>query len=158
MKHATTSATGASFSVAEGAHSLLEYGMLLRNQRHCQTLLNHPALATMLQKGIEVRKWGCRQRAWPWQCHVVICTLAELVQTICGTCCNHLLPRKYIENALEIHELFNLAQMLQGENLPANIGELRRCVEEKSPCPGRLLPVKGFVSSLVVGNRLIQLR
>ena len=41
--------------------------------------------------------------------------------------------RKYIENALEIHELFNLAQMLQGENLPANIGELRRCIEEKGP-------------------------
>ena len=33
---------------------------------------------------------------------------------------------------MEIHELFNLAQMLQGENLPANIAELRRCIEERS--------------------------
>ena len=45
---------------------------------------------------------------------------------------HHQVPRQYIENALEIHELFNLAQMLQGENLPANIGELRRCIDEKS--------------------------
>ena len=41
-------------------------------------------------------------------------------------------PRKCIENALEIHELFNLAQMLQGENLPASIVQLRRCIEAKS--------------------------
>ena len=34
-------------------------------------------------------------------------------------------------DALGVHELFNLAQMLQGENLPANILQLRECIAEK---------------------------
>ena len=35
------------------------------------------------------------------------------------------------EEALMMHELFNLAQMLQGENCPANVKELRLHIEEK---------------------------
>eukprot|EP00439_Symbiodinium_sp_Y106_P020907 s1896_g2.t1 len=61
---------------------------------------------------------------------------------------------KYIENALEIHELFNLAQMLQGENLPANIGELRRCIEEKGEDMFRfyILFLLGFMSGIAAGT------
>eukprot|EP00438_Fugacium_kawagutii_P023175 Skav200832 [mRNA] locus=scaffold3034:121137:125135:+ [translate_table: standard] len=39
------------------------------------------------------------------------------------------------EEALLTHELFNLAQMLQGENCPANVKELHSHIEEKGELP-----------------------
>jgi len=39
--------------------------------------------------------------------------------------------RGLFEEALLTHELFNLAQMLQGENCPANVKELHAHIEEK---------------------------
>jgi len=61
---------------------------------------------------------------------------------------------KCIENALEIHELFNLAQMLQGENLPASIVQLRRCIEAKSEEQFRfyILFLLGFMSGIAAGT------
>ena len=37
----------------------------------------------------------------------------------------------YMNDALLVHETFNLAQMLQGENVPANITELYNLVHEQ---------------------------
>ncbi|CAE7748593.1 KCNH5, partial [Symbiodinium pilosum] len=60
---------------------------------------------------------------------------------------------RFLENALEIHQLFNLAQMLQGENLPANIAQLRKCIDEKSEEQFRfyILFLLGFMSGIAAG-------
>ncbi|CAK9008195.1 Potassium/sodium hyperpolarization-activated cyclic nucleotide-gated channel 4 (Hyperpolarization-activated cation channel 4) (HAC-4), partial [Durusdinium trenchii] len=60
----------------------------------------------------------------------------------------------FINDALAVHELFNLAQMLQGENLPGNIAQLRECIDEKGPEVFRfyILFLLGFMSGIAAGQ------
>ncbi|CAJ1355387.1 unnamed protein product, partial [Effrenium voratum] len=60
----------------------------------------------------------------------------------------------FIEDALAVHELFNLAQMLQGENLPANVAQLRDCIAEKGQDVFRfyILFLLGFMSGIAAGQ------
>ncbi|CAE7656177.1 HCN4 [Symbiodinium sp. CCMP2456] len=60
----------------------------------------------------------------------------------------------YVEEALLTHELFNLAQMLQGENCPANVKQLREHIELKGDAVFRfyILFLLGFMSGLAAGN------
>eukprot|EP00913_Durusdinium_trenchii_P033088 g30978.t1 len=58
------------------------------------------------------------------------------------------------EEALITHELFNLAQMLQGENSPGNVKELRVHIEQKGDAIFRfyILFLLGFMSGLAAGQ------
>lgn len=60
----------------------------------------------------------------------------------------------FITDALAVHELFNLAQMLQGENLPANIAQLRDCIAEKGQDIFRfyIFFLLGFMSGIAAGQ------
>jgi len=60
----------------------------------------------------------------------------------------------YVEEALLTHELFNVAQMLQGENCPANVKQLREHIELKGDAVFRfyILFLLGFMSGLAAGN------
>jgi len=60
----------------------------------------------------------------------------------------------FITDALAVHELFNLAQMLQGENLPANIAQLRDCIAERGQDVFRfyILFLLGFMSGIAAGQ------
>lgn len=49
------------------------------------------------------------------------------------------------EGALLTHELFNLAQMLQGENCPGNVKELHSHIAEKGLGPSILWVVFGVL-------------
>ena len=62
--------------------------------------------------------------------------------------------RGLFEEALLTHELFNLAQMLQGENCPANVKELHAHIEEKGDSLFRfyILFLLGFMSGLAGGE------
>ena len=60
----------------------------------------------------------------------------------------------WVEEALITHELFNLAQMLQGENCPASVKQLREHVAVKGDAIFRfyILFLLGFMSGLAAGN------
>ncbi|CAE7313802.1 Cnga3, partial [Symbiodinium natans] len=62
--------------------------------------------------------------------------------------------KDYVEEALSTHELFNLAQMLQGENCPANVKQLREHIELKGEAIFRfyILFLLGFMSGLAGGH------
>ncbi|CAJ1357449.1 unnamed protein product, partial [Effrenium voratum] len=59
-----------------------------------------------------------------------------------------------VEETLATHELFNLAQMLQGENCPASVKELRVHIEEKGDASFRfyIFFLLGFMSGLAAGQ------
>lgn len=62
--------------------------------------------------------------------------------------------RNYMNDALLVHETFNLAQMLQGENVPANITELYNLVHEQGQNGFHfyMLFLLGFMSGIAAGN------
>ena len=62
--------------------------------------------------------------------------------------------RNYAHDALNVHETFNLAQMLQGENAPANVRELYQLVNEQGQSSFNfyMLFLLGFMSGLAGGE------
>eukprot|EP00930_Biecheleria_cincta_P082015 TRINITY_DN7154_c1_g1_i6.p1 TRINITY_DN7154_c1_g1~~TRINITY_DN7154_c1_g1_i6.p1 ORF type:complete len:1175 (-),score=177.85 TRINITY_DN7154_c1_g1_i6:63-3554(-) len=62
--------------------------------------------------------------------------------------------RRFVEDALGLHELFNFAQMLQGENVPANIAQLQEFVSKKGKqvLQFYILFLLGFMSGLAGGE------
>eukprot|EP00438_Fugacium_kawagutii_P003373 Skav228254 [mRNA] locus=scaffold3112:264241:268087:+ [translate_table: standard] len=65
--------------------------------------------------------------------------------------------RESITNALQVHETFNLAQMLQGENVPANVAELFQLVHQQDQEGSDgfhfyMLFLLGFMSGIAAGN------
>ncbi|CAK9028889.1 Potassium voltage-gated channel subfamily H member 5 (Ether-a-go-go potassium channel 2) (rEAG2) (Voltage-gated potassium channel subunit Kv10.2) [Durusdinium trenchii] len=62
--------------------------------------------------------------------------------------------KKYVHDALHVHETFNLAQMLQGENTPANVRELYQLVNEQGQSSFNfyMLFLLGFMSGIAGGE------
>eukprot|EP00930_Biecheleria_cincta_P082016 TRINITY_DN7154_c1_g1_i7.p1 TRINITY_DN7154_c1_g1~~TRINITY_DN7154_c1_g1_i7.p1 ORF type:complete len:593 (-),score=84.22 TRINITY_DN7154_c1_g1_i7:86-1633(-) len=62
--------------------------------------------------------------------------------------------RELVETALLLHELFNFAQMLQGENVPGNIAQLHEIVAVKGKRKWQfyILFLLGFMSGLASGE------
>ena len=61
---------------------------------------------------------------------------------------------KYAKGALRLHSMFNLAQMLQGENVPANVGQLQESIKRDGVEALRfyILFLLGFMSGLNAGR------
>lgn len=61
---------------------------------------------------------------------------------------------RYVKLALQLHEAFNFAQMLQGENVPANVAQLQEQVSRQGEQSIRfyILFLLGFMSGLEAGS------
>ena len=61
---------------------------------------------------------------------------------------------KYVKGALHLHSMFNLAQMLQGENVPANVCQLQESIKRDGVEALRfyILFLLGFMSGLNAGR------
>eukprot|EP00435_Cladocopium_sp_Y103_P040768 s901_g11.t1 len=61
---------------------------------------------------------------------------------------------KYAKGALHLHSMFNLAQMLQGENVPANVSQLQESIKRDGVEALRfyILFLLGFMSGLNAGR------
>lgn len=60
----------------------------------------------------------------------------------------------FVKMALKLHEVFNFAQMLQGENVPANVAQLQELVSKQGEHAIRfyVLFLLGFMSGLEAGS------